>query len=168
MLNINQIGKYNDLRLSDSQTSADTYAQTIISEMNLKTPLERGHIWDEFKQQMNQENIDSKKDAAKAKRQAKKGKISIKKVCVKLLEMNLSSSERGFISDISNKRKLTVKQEGWFLDIAKSKNVETGTVERKKSKSIVNNCQHEDLGSLGYTHGTTVKCPHCGNMAEVW
>jgi hypothetical protein len=29
-------------------------------------------------------------------------------------------------------------------------------------------CQHEDLGSLGYTHGSTVKCPNCGKLAEVW
>lgn len=29
-------------------------------------------------------------------------------------------------------------------------------------------CQHEDLGSLGYKHGTTVKCPFCNQMAEVW
>ncbi len=29
-------------------------------------------------------------------------------------------------------------------------------------------CDHADLGSLGYKHGETVTCPHCGQMAEVW
>lgn len=29
-------------------------------------------------------------------------------------------------------------------------------------------CQHEDLGSLGYRHGDIVICPHCGKRAEVW
>lgn len=29
-------------------------------------------------------------------------------------------------------------------------------------------CEHEDLGSLGYVHGETVKCPHCGQLAVVW
>ena len=29
-------------------------------------------------------------------------------------------------------------------------------------------CDHADLGSLEYMHGETVKCPHCGQMTEVW
>lgn len=29
-------------------------------------------------------------------------------------------------------------------------------------------CEHEDLGSMGYTHGDVVKCPYCGAQAEVW
>ncbi len=29
-------------------------------------------------------------------------------------------------------------------------------------------CDHGDLGSLGYKHGEVVKCPHCGKPAEVW
>lgn len=29
-------------------------------------------------------------------------------------------------------------------------------------------CQHEDLVSLGYMYGETVKCPHCGKAAQVW
>ena len=29
-------------------------------------------------------------------------------------------------------------------------------------------CEHSDLGSLGYAHGTTVNCPNCGKKAEVW
>ena len=167
MLNINQVEKYNELRLI-SEIDADIYAQSVVSAMNLKTPLERGQIWDEFKQQMNKEKISSKRLAAKAKREARKGKISIKKVCAELLlKSGLSGSERVFLSDISNKRKLTVKQEKWFLAIAKNNNVKAGEIERKTAK-IIANCNHDDLGSLGYTHGTIVKCPHCGNSAEVW
>ena len=29
-------------------------------------------------------------------------------------------------------------------------------------------CDHADLGSMGYEHGKTVKCPHCGQVAVVW
>jgi len=29
-------------------------------------------------------------------------------------------------------------------------------------------CDHPDLGSLGYAHGSIVKCPYCGAQAEVW
>ena len=30
------------------------------------------------------------------------------------------------------------------------------------------NCEHEDLGSMGYKHGSIVKCPFCEKMAVVW
>lgn len=36
------------------------------------------------------------------------------------------------------------------------------------SNNKKNDCDHADLGSLGYEHMTTVKCPICGEMAEVW
>ena len=38
----------------------------------------------------------------------------------------------------------------------------------KQKAATRSTCDHQDLGSLGYTHGSTVKCPHCGQMAEVW
>lgn len=41
---------------------------------------------------------------------------------------------------------------------------------RKKARERYSkpNCDHGDLGSRGYTHGTTVKCPDCGKLATVW
>ena len=41
-------------------------------------------------------------------------------------------------------------------------------VERKRSRKPSSACEHEDLASLGYKHGETVRCPHCGNKAVVW
>jgi len=38
----------------------------------------------------------------------------------------------------------------------------------EKYKKNHGNCQHEDLGSLGYRHGDRVKCPFCGKIVEVW
>ena len=29
-------------------------------------------------------------------------------------------------------------------------------------------CEHGDLGSRGYRHGSIVTCPDCGKRAEVW
>jgi hypothetical protein len=37
-----------------------------------------------------------------------------------------------------------------------------------KKRTAKINCEHEDLGSLGYKHGETVTCPNCGQLAEVW
>jgi len=39
---------------------------------------------------------------------------------------------------------------------------------KEQSSEDNNECQHEDLGSLGYVHGETVICPFCGKNAEVW
>ena len=42
--------------------------------------------------------------------------------------------------------------------------------EAYKSRKVSKNyhCDHGDLGSMGYQHGTTVKCPDCGELVEVW
>lgn len=105
----------------------------------------------------------------------KKPKNPISTTRAKLLKKKdlLSPSEIGFITGLKGKRKLTQKQENWLRDIAKKVNVEiVGEFENRLSKkekfNAVNNCEHEDLGSLGYTHGTYVKCPYCGQMAQVW
>jgi len=39
-------------------------------------------------------------------------------------------------------------------------------VEKYKNKK--SDCEHADLGSLGYKHGDRVKCPCCGEMTYVW
>lgn len=38
----------------------------------------------------------------------------------------------------------------------------------KYKKALKFNCDHGDLGSLGYSHGSKVKCPNCGQITEVW
>lgn len=45
------------------------------------------------------------------------------------------------------------------------------SIEKKKKNRVVKShekCDHADLGSRGYVHGTWVKCPICGEMCEVW
>lgn len=41
-------------------------------------------------------------------------------------------------------------------------------VEKRRSRKSNSVCEHEDLGSLGYKHGETISCPHCGKKAVVW
>jgi hypothetical protein len=59
-----------------------------------------------------------------------------------------------------------------LINKSSSKRAETSyekAIEKKAIKSEnKSHCEHEDLGSLGYKHGTIVKCPNCGEMAEVW
>lgn len=38
----------------------------------------------------------------------------------------------------------------------------------RKASAAQGKCEHEDLGSLGYKHGTFVRCPNCGQTVEVW
>lgn len=115
-----------------------------------------------------------KAEEKKAAAEKKKSQASIKKTCDALLckhGMRLIDREASFLNNIKTKRKLTEKQEKWLRDIAKKFDHEiSGDFQRKASSNVqrVSNCQHEDLGSLGYTHGTTVVCPFCGQLAEVW
>lgn len=52
---------------------------------------------------------------------------------------------------------------------ARASHAKTAEKAKSKSRSInKNHCEHGDLGSSGYAHGSTVRCPHCGQLAEVW
>lgn len=174
MITQEQVNNYNEIRSNNSLAAADQFASSIISSMNLKTPAERGQLWSEFKSESKAEKqADEKAKAAKlrkAKSLAKKNKVSIKKTCEAiLLALSLSDYERKFLNDIKTKRKLTAKQESWLRSLAQKNSVKiVGNIENRASKSTVTHCSHEDLGSLGYAHGTTVKCPNCGSLAEVW
>ena len=83
---------------------------------------------------------------------------------------DLTNSEKSFIISISGRSTLTTKQKLWLKKISEKVGVSwdyrpTATFHSASSKS---SCQHEDLGSLGYKHGTRVKCLHCGSLADVW
>ena len=121
---------------------------------------------------------EQEKEKQKAERKAKAAQrpkfASIKKICESIqkacVSFPLSETESKFVSDIKNKRKLTERQAKWLKDIAAKKSVAIQGEINIKSRtfSSFRKCEHEGLGSLGYTHGTTVKCPHCGQMAVVW
>lgn len=94
-----------------------------------------------------------------------------------------NSKEIGFLEQMQKANKITTKQAKWLqallekagfkydiyyieenYNVVESK-PKTQKTQRKTKKEY---CEHEDLGSLGYTHGTIVTCPHCGQRAEVW
>lgn len=106
--------------------------------------------------------------------------VNIKKVCEQILakidENDLTRyRELKFLNDIKSKVKLTEKQGKWLRDLAKKENVSCiGNIDYKQNKQptrkrfMNNDCEHDDLGSLGYKHGTIVNCPFCGKRTEVW
>lgn len=170
-----QLDKFNEIFKEKGRTEADAYAQPIISSFGLDSPAERGKLWNLFLEKQRAEisaELESKAKALrKAKREISKNKAKIKKVCETILsKYGLSDYERKFLNDIKTKRKLTEKQESWLRSLAQKNNVEiNGNIENRVSRrEISQHCEHDDLGSLGYTHGSTVRCPHCGELAEVW
>ncbi len=86
------------------------------------------------------------------------------------IAMLFNSRERnaGFIKKENKEKFLKLIEE-----IENSNNKRCATSHKKavqnyKKRNSKNICNHEDLGSLGYTHGEKVKCPHCGELAIVW
>ena len=155
--------KYAEIKKQDEK-AAQVFAGDYVSSLNLATPAERGQVWAELK---SSEYVVSEKPT---KKPTKKVFESIGQTCkqISLYVFNLSASERKFINDIKTKRKLTIRQSGWLKDIAARCNIEIQKEFNIKESKSHHHCNHEDLGSLGYKHGETVKCPHCGKMAEVW
>jgi len=126
----------------------------------------------------NTKKLESAKKAA-ATREAKKPENNITKNgnAVKYNEMIdfLVEIHQGydydsrFIKDIAAKSKLTSKQHNYLCKVAaKSGYSMPEKTIRKKKINQISKCDHQDLGSLGFTHGDTVKCPFCGKMAVVW
>ena len=176
------IERYNELRVS-SPEAAERLASDYIKSLNLQTPAERGAIWDMFKQQTRQEKDLAAKQKArelrKEKREAAAKRASIKDICKQALARGcikdvLSENEKKFLNDIGTKRKLTERQKNWLLNIASRLRIEVkGEIQTRASRSAhfpasTKYCEHEDLGSFGYAHGTIVTCPNCGAAAEVW
>jgi hypothetical protein len=188
MITSQQIEKFETIFKSDGESKAYDYAKSIVEGTPHSTASERGSILNSIKpdlfsnkavrdvfMQAHSEVINCFFESQKAKKNTvkkakKNNNASIKKTCESILAcFGLSDYECQFLNDIKTKRKLTEKQIKWLTDLAKKHSIEIkGQFASKAAKAMVSNCQHEDLGSLGYRHGDTVKCPYCGQMAEVW
>ncbi len=133
-----------------------------------------------------QKNRQKKNETAKksaATRAAKKPENNIFKnnekvlfsdMMQRLIEIHTDRSyDSRFIKDIANRDKLTSKQHNYLCKVAEKhgylmpEKTLRSSKTSKKTESV-RNCEHDDLGSLGYTHGTIVNCPFCGKKAEVW
>ncbi len=192
MISKEQIENFETIFLGKGADSAFDYAKNIVENTPHSTGIERGSILNSIKPEcftskavrdvfMKAQSevinnfFESQRAKEKAVKKAKKNNTaSIKKTCESILELRLrfilSANECKFLNDIKTKRKLTFKQAKWLSALARERSVEIKgefALKETKIKGLVN-CQHEDLGSLGYRHGDTVKCPHCGKMAEVW
>lgn len=89
---------------------------------------------------------------------------------LKTLEDRSNYNNR-FVDSIAGKSRLTSKQHNYLCKVAKKHGyvmAEKTVRAQKAAKPQASQCRHEDLGSLGYNHGETVKCPFCGKMARVW
>lgn len=101
-------------------------------------------------------------------------KVSFNDMMQRLIETHTDRSyDSRFIKDIANKNKLTSKQHNYLCKVAEKYGYSMPEKTVRSSKAgkkfeLARNCEHEDLGSLGYTHGTIVNCPFCGKKAEVW
>lgn len=181
MITENHITTYKAIRIAEGTHAAGDYARSVFAELGLTKEQINATGWDQIKRDWNAKlekelaernaAYEAKKAEEKAaKKAAKANQASIHATCTTLLKNRLlSTNERKFLSDIKTKRKLTEKQEKWLRDIAAKVNHQiVGEFQRKAKKIAPAHCQHEDLGSLGYTHGDIVRCPFCGEMAEVW
>lgn len=165
------IQKYNMIRKEKSVGAADAYAQAEIKALNLDLA-NRIAAWTEIKAEAKAEAEQAAR-AAKKPAKAKTNNASINSTCKQVLEKlwTVTEKERIFLNDIKTKRKLTDKQAKWLMDLARRADVEIkGEISIKPacSRTPSADCRHEDLGSMGYVHGTIVPCPHCGQRTEVW
>lgn len=163
-----QVQQYSNLALNESVQVADAFAEELIKALDLPTPAERGNAWEQIRKIWKENISEIRKKQASLERSAKKNKRTIRKTVTELLDKRLNSSEDGFVRSIMGKRVLTAKQGKWLDDICLKYSVEKAEYGDKKPAKVKVDCQHEDLGSLGYRHGEVVKCPYCGDMAEVW
>lgn len=161
--------QYSNLALSESVQVADAFAGELIKAFELPTPADRGNAWDQIRSVYKENIAEIKKKKSALERAASKNKRTIRKTVNELLDKRLSSAEDSFVRNIMGKRVLTAKQGSWLDDICLKYNVEKAEYgDKKPTNKAKVDCQHEDLGSLGYRHGEVVKCPYCGDMAEVW
>lgn len=168
MINQEQIDKHLSIYVESGKQAAMDFATGII--VPLSTSQERSDAGRVFRDSV---SVYEKERARKIAREARANKASIKKTVEQILEKGGQSGyETKFLNDIKTKRKLTEKQEKWLRDLAEKANISIkGAFSNRVSRSFsnhYNHCEHEDLGSLGFNHGDTVKCPHCGTMCQVW
>lgn len=74
-----------------------------------------------------------------------------------------AADEKAFLALVEKAEKANPKIAEKSHEAAKEK-----AAMRRTERRTEKDCEHEDLGSLGFKHGETVKCPHCGKAAEVW
>lgn len=85
----------------------------------------------------------------------------IKQICKSIMSSatinQLSLAETSFVSQITNKRKLSEKQAKWLERIALKTTVTIeGEIPLKaydRLNTTIDHCDHQDLGSLGFQHG---------------
>ena len=161
------IDQYNEIRKTQGDQAAQNALREVMASLGFNAN-ERMHAWDKLKAASYAEAKAATKSEKSAKRAVAATKPSINKTCVAVLAHPcLTTNERKFLEDIKTCRKLTAKQNSWLLALAEKAKVQiNGEFEVKDSAFVA--CDHADLGSLGYAHGSIVKCPHCGQRAEVW
>lgn len=152
--------QYKNIIINEGIEKANEFGALVVKALDLDY-VGRSKAWDELKEVV-----------PAAKRIAAANKRTVGKVVKEIIAKkgnSLNARECQFLDSIKNKRTLTEKQNKWLLDIAKAAGVSGPTIEVKPSKnSRAIDCDHGDLGSLGYIHGSIVKCPGCGSMVEVW
>jgi hypothetical protein len=79
-----------------------------------------------------------------------------------------SKEKTGYITDKDELKFKDLVEKIEKSDSKKARASHEKTAAKAKQRYSKSKCTHDDLGSLGYRHGTTVKCPHFGQMAEVW
>ncbi len=96
------------------------------------------------------------------------------KILMRLTTLRYDYKTKSGLINEENKAEFLVLAEE--IDNSNSKRCKTShkkSIEKKskKTESRKNNsvnCDHSDLGSVGYVHGDIVTCPNCGQRAEVW
>ena len=85
-----------------------------------------------------------------------------------LFNSNREERNSGYIlpQDVDKFLALVEKAEKVSSEVASKSHAKTA--EKAKARDSKVSCDHGDLGSLGYKHGSTVRCPNCGQMAQVW
>ncbi len=99
-------------------------------------------------------------------------KKSILKTHFKLL-MNLTrfynkSEKTGYVASENKELFLSLCEKIEKSSDSAAEKSHQKSVEAYKNKIKNTSCDHADLGSLGYKHGSIVSCPNCGKSGRVW
>lgn len=101
------------------------------------------------------------------------------KICKSILKNDFKSlmqltknydakQKSGFIKESDKEEFIKLCEKIEKSDDNKCENSHQKSAKKYLENKIIRKCEHEDLGSLGYRHGDTVSCPHCGERAQVW
>jgi len=87
------------------------------------------------------------------------------KELMSLARLYNAKTKTGFIIDADKDSFLALVENAEKPSAAVCRKSHAKSIENVKKRVA---CDHSDLGSLGFAHGSTVKCPHCGSLAQVW